>query len=237
VSALTARGQALLVPRTAVAAEVHQPLDVELRVAPEVTLDAVVGLDRVADLPDGVLVEGVGALVGRDTRVAQDDVGRVPAETNDLRESDLDPLVAGEVDTSDAGHVRLSCCRQFAGRSTLVYGAPASLPKGANSPDFINSCRFRRSDRKTAGVGKTCSVGLKTPAATPDPPSRAGIALKRFQLLTGIKGFQLRSSTSENAHFAACFNAREPRRSPRQLAGLLPCHRRSSTRPFSRNSR
>src|SRR5438105_4765256 len=79
--------------------------------APEVALDAVVGLDRVADLADVVLVEVVGLLVGRDTRLAQHHVGRVAAEAEDVREGDLDALVAREVDAGDSSHVPLLLTR------------------------------------------------------------------------------------------------------------------------------
>ena len=76
----------------------------ELNVAAKITFNAVVAFDRVADLADVVLVEVVALLVGRDTRSIENDVGRVTAETVDVRECDLDALVAREVDAGDASH-------------------------------------------------------------------------------------------------------------------------------------
>jgi hypothetical protein len=51
-------------PQPAVAAEIHQPLDVHLNFAPEITLDLVVRLEEVTDLLDLRLGQLFRHLVG-----------------------------------------------------------------------------------------------------------------------------------------------------------------------------
>src|SRR6185295_753298 len=105
VRALAAHRQAAAMPRTAVAAEVHEALDAELDIAAQVALDAEVRLDRVADPADVILVEVIAPLVGRDAGLFEHGVRPVAAEPVDVRECDLDALVAREVDACDACHV------------------------------------------------------------------------------------------------------------------------------------
>src|ERR1041385_4438955 len=104
VRARSAHWEVAAMTATAIAAEIDQALDVELHVAAKIALDAVVLLDRVADPADVVLVEIVGALVERDAGFVQHDVRGLAAETVDVRERDIHPLVAREVDASDARH-------------------------------------------------------------------------------------------------------------------------------------
>src|SRR5262249_17805323 len=63
-----------------------------------------VRLDRVADLANVRLVEIVALLVGRNAGRLQHDVRCVTADAVDVRECDLDALVAWEVDACDASH-------------------------------------------------------------------------------------------------------------------------------------
>src|SRR4051812_44770643 len=105
MSALTARRQTAAVARAAIAAEVHEALDRELHIAAQIALDAEVSFDRIADLADVVLVEIVAALVTRDAGLGEHDVRRVAADAVDVRECDLDPLVAREVNACNASHV------------------------------------------------------------------------------------------------------------------------------------
>src|SRR4051812_26547201 len=90
--------------RAAIRAEVDEALDRELDVAAEIAFDAVVLLDRIADLANVGLVEVVALLVGRDVGATEHHIRRVTAETVDVGECDLDPLVAREVDASNTSH-------------------------------------------------------------------------------------------------------------------------------------
>src|SRR5215472_2702758 len=72
VRALAVDRQAAAVPQAAVAAEVHQALDVHLDLAAQVALDLVVGVEHVTDLLDLRLRELLGALGGGDARLGAD---------------------------------------------------------------------------------------------------------------------------------------------------------------------
>src|SRR6476661_5773573 len=104
VRALTAHRKIAAMTAAAIRAEIDQALDVELHVAAQIAFDAIVLLDRVADLADVVLVEIVALLVGRDAGFGEHDIRRVAADAVDVRECDLDALVAREVDACDASH-------------------------------------------------------------------------------------------------------------------------------------
>src|SRR6185312_391185 len=104
VRALTARRQVAAMTRAAIRAEVDQALDRELRVTTKIAFDAVVRFDRIANLANVRLVEVVALLVGRHAGLLEDDVRSVTAKAVDVRECDLDPLVAREVDAGDTSH-------------------------------------------------------------------------------------------------------------------------------------
>src|SRR4030095_7022666 len=62
------------------------------------------GLEDVADAPDLVLVEIVGALVGRDVGLLQDALSQRLADAVDVRERNLHPLVARKVHACNTSH-------------------------------------------------------------------------------------------------------------------------------------
>ena len=67
LGALAADGQALAVTQAAVAADVHQTLDVHAHLGAQVAFDLVAGFDDAAELADFVVGE-VAGLLGRDRR-------------------------------------------------------------------------------------------------------------------------------------------------------------------------
>src|ERR687894_516515 len=69
VRALAAHGEAAAVAQAAVAADVHQPLDVHLDALAEVALDLALRLDDLADAPQLRLVEVAHAEVGAHLRL------------------------------------------------------------------------------------------------------------------------------------------------------------------------
>src|SRR5688500_18922780 len=71
VRALTANGKTFAVTEAAIAAEVHQALDVERDLTTKITLDLVRRLEDVADASDFVFAEVIGALVGVDVRFGE----------------------------------------------------------------------------------------------------------------------------------------------------------------------
>src|SRR3712207_3474679 len=97
VGPLATNRQALAVTQAAVAAQVHQPLDVHGHLATEVTLDLVVGLDDLAD-PAGLLVGEVLRPGGQlDARRHADVMGGLVADAVDVLKRDDSALVGREV--------------------------------------------------------------------------------------------------------------------------------------------
>src|SRR5262249_47675300 len=108
VRALTADRKALAVTQAAVAAEVHQALDVHRDLAAQVAFDLdALALEHVADGAQIVLVEIVAALVGRDLGRFEHAKRRGLANPVNVGERDLDALVARKVDAGDASHLTL----------------------------------------------------------------------------------------------------------------------------------
>src|SRR5690606_34856152 len=101
---LTAHGQAAAVTQAAVAADVHQPLDVWLDLATEVPVDFELAVDDLAQAADLGLGEVLDPGVGRDLGLAEDDAGARSADAVDVWECRLYALVAREVDARDPSH-------------------------------------------------------------------------------------------------------------------------------------
>ena len=89
--------------QAAVAADVGQPLDVVRDLALEVALD----LERLDDFAQALLVLGREVLDPRvrvDPGLREDLLRRREPNAEDSRESDLDALVAREIDAGDTSH-------------------------------------------------------------------------------------------------------------------------------------
>src|SRR5205807_3262185 len=78
VGTLATDGQSLAMAQAAIAAQIHQPLDVQAHLAAEVALDLVALLERLADAVDLVLGEVLGPLIGIDLRLLADLSGGGP---------------------------------------------------------------------------------------------------------------------------------------------------------------
>src|SRR5206468_1469800 len=105
VRTLTARRQTLAVTQPAVAAQVHQALDVHRHLAAEVTLDLVGVLDDLADLARLVLGEVLGAGGEVDARLGDDVVRGLVADPVDVLQRDHSALVRGKIDAGDTSHL------------------------------------------------------------------------------------------------------------------------------------
>jgi hypothetical protein len=81
-----------------VAADLHLAADVCGDLAAKVTFNSVIGLDELAQLHDLIVGQVSGALVRVDARCGQGGDRTGAADPEDVRERDLRPLVAGEVD-------------------------------------------------------------------------------------------------------------------------------------------
>src|SRR5262245_62557591 len=88
----------------AIAAEIHQPLDVHGDFASQVTLDHIVAVDDLADLQHFLIGQlrhpaGVG-----DSDFLHDFVGLFRPDAMDILQCNNDPFVGWYVDAGDAGH-------------------------------------------------------------------------------------------------------------------------------------
>src|SRR5918997_861026 len=93
VRALAPHGEAAAVAQAAVAADIHQPLDVHLDALAQVALDLALPLDDRADAAEHVLVEIAHARVHGDAGRLQDRRRARAPDAIDVRQSDLDALV------------------------------------------------------------------------------------------------------------------------------------------------
>src|ERR671916_2361750 len=105
--ALPVHGQAAAVTQTLVAADLHLAADVGGHLAAQVTLDAEVLVDVVAQLEQVLVREVPGAQVGADARRGQGLLGVGLADAVDVGERDLHPLLAGQVDAGQSCHVQV----------------------------------------------------------------------------------------------------------------------------------
>ena len=84
---------------TSVAANFHQPLDVESNVLPEITLDASFFLDDLADLANVVFAEVLDPDVAIDLSLLEDFVRTGATDTKDIGETDFHSLVKRQVNS------------------------------------------------------------------------------------------------------------------------------------------
>src|SRR5262249_40143696 len=102
--ALAADRQAAPMPQPAVAAEIHQPLDVHGHFAPQIALNHVVAVDDLADLQDFLVCKlGYPALLGN-PGLLHDLTGLTGADAMDILKRNHYPLVGWYVDAGNSGH-------------------------------------------------------------------------------------------------------------------------------------
>src|SRR5215510_6156202 len=104
MSTLAAHWQPLAMAQAAIAAEIHQPLDVHCDNASQVALDPVVPVDHLADPDDLVVRQLVHAAGLRNPDLRNDFLGFCPADPMDIGQPDQHPLLRGDVDASNTRH-------------------------------------------------------------------------------------------------------------------------------------
>ena len=90
--------------KAAVAADLHQTLHVLGNLAMKVALDSEVVLDVITQLRELFLSQIIGAGVGIDARLREDLLGSREADAVNIGQTDLDALVAREVDADKTCH-------------------------------------------------------------------------------------------------------------------------------------
>src|SRR6476660_1083579 len=106
--------------QAAIAAKVHQTLDVDSGLTPKVAFDEIVAVDHFADLEDFLIAQLADATILRDLHLLHD-LGRVLlADAMDVLERDQDALVGRDIHTGNTGHEVLSCRRSLADRTMFL---------------------------------------------------------------------------------------------------------------------
>src|SRR5439155_16173733 len=100
--------QGLAVAQAAIAAEVHQALDVEAHLAAQVAFDLVALFERLADAVDLVFGEVLGPLGGIELRRGTDLLRGGLADPIEVLQRRLDLLLAGKVYACNTRHLRIS---------------------------------------------------------------------------------------------------------------------------------
>src|ERR1700753_2305517 len=107
VCALTANRQTAAMAQATIAAEIHQALDVHRGVAAQIAFDEIIAVDDFANLDDFGFGQVMDATVRRDADLL-DDLARLGGtDSMDIAKADLDPLLGGNIDAGDTGHVML----------------------------------------------------------------------------------------------------------------------------------
>src|SRR6201999_3036730 len=168
---LTADGQTAAPPQAFVAADLDLPADVGVDLAPQVTLDAVVRLDVVAELDHVLVGQVLDAEVRADARGLQQLLGAGTADAVDVGQRDLHPLFAGEVDASNSCHVSSS--------SVVSRSAPQPPRVAVRAPAWSGG---EPGPCDPAGVGRASS--LVRPAARAGSAQPWRCLWRRFSQIT-----------------------------------------------------
>src|SRR3984893_19015779 len=130
--ALPAHGQSLAMADTALAADVHEPLDAHGHLAPQVAFDLVFALDDVADPGRLLVAPRLDPFAGVDPGIREDLPGRRDADPVDVLDRDFTALVSRQVHSGDACHSWLSCPLALALLVTRVLADDAHAPRATH---------------------------------------------------------------------------------------------------------
>src|SRR5205814_3420769 len=97
VGPLTAHRQTATMTQAAIAAEVHQTLDVDADLTTQVALDEIVAVDHFADLEHFGVAELIDATILGDLDLFQDLTGDLLTDAMDILKRDQHALVGGNV--------------------------------------------------------------------------------------------------------------------------------------------
>src|SRR4030081_1483581 len=120
MGALTAHRQSAAMTQAAIAAEIHQTLDVHAGLATQVAFDQIVAVDHFTNLQHFLIAQLRNAAIIRNLDLLQD-VGRILlADAMDVLERDQHALVGRNIHTGNTGHGLLSCRRSIPDRPFLA---------------------------------------------------------------------------------------------------------------------
>jgi len=134
VRALPTNGKPAAMTKAAIAADLHEPLDVLARLTTEVTFDLEVPVDVLTQSNDLFFREVAHTSVRADAGLAKDRLARGEPNPKDVGQADLNALLTREVDTGDTGQ-RL--CSLLLALALLVTGVLADHEDPAVAPDDL----------------------------------------------------------------------------------------------------
>src|SRR3954453_14478969 len=97
VGALATHGQTAAMAQAAIAAEVHQPLDVHGHVATKIALNQIIPVDHLANLNDFRVGKFSDPAIVRDPHLLADFPGLGGTDTMDVAQADFDPLLRWDI--------------------------------------------------------------------------------------------------------------------------------------------
>src|SRR5690606_32549543 len=97
VRPLSANRQALAVTQAAIAAQIHQALDIHGNFAPQITLDRIIAVDRLANLPDLEIGKLVNEPRRRDADPLADLLRKLGTDAVNILKADDDALLRRNV--------------------------------------------------------------------------------------------------------------------------------------------
>jgi hypothetical protein len=106
--ALTADRQPLAMPQSAIATEIHQPLDVHRDLPSEIALDSIVAVDEFADTQYLIVGQLVNPPLDRNPHPTAYLKGFGAPNTMDISEPDRDQLLIWDINASNPRHLRFS---------------------------------------------------------------------------------------------------------------------------------
>src|SRR6478735_11866531 len=113
VGTLATHRQTTTMAQAAVAAEVHQTLDVDADLTTQIALDEIVAVDHFADLKHFGVAELIDPTIVWDLDLLHDLTGDLLADAMDVLERDQHALVGRDVHAGNTGHGLLSCRRSL----------------------------------------------------------------------------------------------------------------------------
>lgn len=138
-SPLAAHGHAAAVTQTAIAADIHQPLDVQRNLSSKVTFNAVFLIDDLAEAVDLIVGQIAHTRVRVDPGPLEQDPAGVGADAIDIRKRSLNPLLARKVDSGNSRHIaRSSNARtERLALTLLMLGIRADHPDNSVPPNHL----------------------------------------------------------------------------------------------------
>src|ERR1700731_2645002 len=104
MGALSAHRQSAAMAQAAIAAEIHQTLDVHAGLTTQITFDQIVAVDHFTNLQHFLIAQLIDPTVVGDLDLVHDLGGILLADTMDILERNQDALVGRDIHTGNTGH-------------------------------------------------------------------------------------------------------------------------------------